>query len=131
MPRTTCLAVLLATGLAAAAAHATTIDTFDFSQGDYAGSFGSAPFIGTLTGSFTGTVEANGLIELSDLSSIQVTFAGDPFSRCSATVQRHFSPTTPRAAPAASISPPGSASATSPASAPSRPSVPMAAVAAA
>ncbi len=76
MPRLSCLAIVLATGLTVGAAHATTIDTFDFSQGDYGGSFRSAPFIGTLTGSFTGTVEANGLIEMSDLSSIQVTFSG-------------------------------------------------------
>lgn len=52
--------------LAPPIAKASTIDTFSFTQSGYTGG-------GTLTGSFTGTVETNGYIELSDLSAFNAT----------------------------------------------------------
>ena len=55
----------------AAFSQATTIDTYDFTQGGYANSqlqLSHGPF----SGSFSGTVEANGLIELSDLISFSL-----------------------------------------------------------
>jgi hypothetical protein len=54
----------------APATSATTIDTYDFTQGGYVGLAGT----GDLTGSFTGAVESDGFIELADLSSMSVTF---------------------------------------------------------
>ena len=51
--------------------QATTIDTYNFTQGGYANSqlqLAHGPF----TGSFSGTVEPNGLIELSDLISFSL-----------------------------------------------------------
>jgi len=53
-------------------ANAAVIDTYDFTQGGYImpGDVGS----GVLNGSFAGTVEASGFIELADLSSINVAF---------------------------------------------------------
>ena len=65
-------------GLAAifsAPAYADTIttDTFSFTQGGYTGLIfpGST---GTLSGTFTGTVEANGTIQLADLSAIHIQY---------------------------------------------------------
>ena len=54
----------------APATSATTIDTYDFTQGGYVG----LPGTGDLTGSFTGAVESDGFVELADLSSMSVTF---------------------------------------------------------
>ncbi|HEX4259676.1 MAG TPA: hypothetical protein VHY76_01115 [Acetobacteraceae bacterium] len=129
MTRAACLVVLVATGLAAAA-HATTIETFGFTESGYTGPAGA----GVLTGSFTGIVEASGLIEQAELSSINVTFT---VNEATGQLQvfgfgpRASFPSTPAAAPVRSISPPGSASAALPSSAPSRRSVPMVEVAAA
>ncbi len=63
--------------LAAPAARATTIDTFSFSQSGYTFPGGSG---GVLTGSFTGSVEADGYIELADLTNIQVQFQYGPIT---------------------------------------------------
>ena len=52
-------------------AHATTIDTYDFTQDNYQISGNTSP-PGVLTGSFTGAVEPSGFIELTDLSSSNV-----------------------------------------------------------
>jgi hypothetical protein len=53
--------------------RAATIDTYDFTQGGY--TFNGSVFLtGVLTGSFTGAVESSGFIEITDLSSIEVTF---------------------------------------------------------
>lgn len=54
-------------------AVATTVDTFSFTQAGYSGALWSGS-PGVLSGTFTGTVEANGFIELADLSSIYVQF---------------------------------------------------------
>ncbi len=59
----------------APATHAATIDTYDFTQGGYTSVLGT----GVLTGSFTGTVEADGFIERADVSSMSLTFvSGQP-----------------------------------------------------
>jgi len=52
--------------MAPAIAKASTIDTFSFTQSGYTGG-------GTLTGTFTGTVEADGFIEQADLSAFNAT----------------------------------------------------------
>ena len=54
--------------------RAATIDTYDFTQGGYVGIM-EPFFIGAMTGRFTGAVEANGFIELADLSSLTVSVA--------------------------------------------------------
>jgi hypothetical protein len=72
-----CILPIVVVSLAAVTkAGATTIDTYDFTQGGYA--LVGQPGSGVLTGSFTGTVEANGFIELTDISSISVTFSTPP-----------------------------------------------------
>jgi hypothetical protein len=63
--------------MASAIAKASTIDTFSFTQSGYTGG-------GTLTGSFTGIVEADGYIEQGDLSAFNATLTiptsiGDSF----------------------------------------------------
>jgi hypothetical protein len=70
--RTTILALAALCSLVPAAS-ATTIDTFSLTQGGYQDG-------GVLTGSFSGNVEANGFIELSDLKSINLTFTYTPGS---------------------------------------------------
>jgi hypothetical protein len=67
--------LLAATALAfcsvAGSARASVVDTYSFTQGGY-----SDPGVGsggTLSGTFTGTVEANGYIELADVQSISAT----------------------------------------------------------
>jgi len=55
-----------------ASAEASTIDTFSFTQDGYADD-------GTVTGTFTGTVETDGFIEADDLSAFNANFtATDP-----------------------------------------------------
>ena len=63
-------------------AHAATIETFTFTQGGWAVatlnqvySIGAADPGAVLTGSFTGTVEPSGLIELSDLTAFSDVFS--------------------------------------------------------
>jgi hypothetical protein len=81
------LAMAAVCGLGAASyglsrARAATVDTFDFTQvgWDYASNFGGPITAGApdpgglLTGSFTGTVEASGLIELSDLTAFSAVY---------------------------------------------------------
>jgi hypothetical protein len=68
------LAFLAIAGIAPVAS-ATTIDTYDFSQGGY-GSAILGGGTGVLTGSFTGVVEPDGFIERADVSSMSVTLAG-------------------------------------------------------
>jgi hypothetical protein len=51
--------------------NATTVDTFNFTQGGY--TYGTDS--GVLTGTFTGTLNSNGYIELGDLSSFSDSFA--------------------------------------------------------
>jgi hypothetical protein len=70
--RTTILAALALCSLVPAAS-ATTIDTFSFTQGGYQDG-------GVLSGSFSGAVEPDGFIELTDLKSINVTFTYNPGS---------------------------------------------------
>lgn len=52
----------------AAGARASTVDTFSFFQGGWGGD-------AVLAGSFTGTVEADGYIEQSDLSAFYAVFS--------------------------------------------------------
>jgi hypothetical protein len=54
--------------------NATTVDTFNFTQGGYT-STGYTGYTGVLTGTFTGTVNNIGYIELGDLSSFSDSFA--------------------------------------------------------
>lgn len=72
-------AVTCGFGMAVSAtAQATTIDTFNFTQTGWnyilhtSGGVGEPDPGGILTGTFTGTVEPSGLIELGDLSSFSV-----------------------------------------------------------
>jgi hypothetical protein len=60
-------AILIGMMMGPAIAKGSAIDTFSFTESGYTGG-------GTLTGSFTGTVEANGYIELGDLSAFNATF---------------------------------------------------------
>lgn len=57
-----------------AGASARTVDVYDFTQDGYTDSITGPTNV--LTGTFTGTVEPDGLIELADLASISVTFMG-------------------------------------------------------
>jgi hypothetical protein len=63
----------LAVAAIAPGTRAATIDTYDITQDGYT----VDGFSGVLTGSFTGAVEADGLIKLADLSSanVQVTLS--------------------------------------------------------
>jgi hypothetical protein len=78
----------------ATAAPAAVIDTFSFSNSN--GMF-SSRLVGSVeasfSGSFTGSVEASGLIELSDLSAFQIvgTVNNVPFSRNSLSLLAFFS----------------------------------------
>lgn len=69
-----------------AAAFASTIDTYNFSQGGYT----MPGATGALTGSFTGTVESSGLIESRDLSSFAVLFTDTNGSTTSTAVGSLF-----------------------------------------
>lgn len=84
---------LIGAGGVAAASQAATIDTFDFSEGnlnfalfDAGGQVVSmSPLPGaTISGSFTGTVEPDGLIEQADLTAFSVSTSAAPAaaSRC-------------------------------------------------
>jgi hypothetical protein len=55
-------------------ARGATIDTLDFSESNWSFYPTLSPVSGTLTGSFTGTVEADDLIEQGDLTSFSVSF---------------------------------------------------------
>lgn len=78
----------LSTGiLTSPPARGATIDTFDFTETNWSaytvGGGVQSPVLGdTLTGSFTGTVEAGGLIEQVDLTAFSVSFSknGNPVS---------------------------------------------------
>jgi hypothetical protein len=59
----------------APAVSAATIDTYDFTQGGYSTPVAPPFDTGVLAGSFTGSVEADGFIELADVSSMTVKFA--------------------------------------------------------
>jgi hypothetical protein len=61
------LAAIALLGISAGLAQASTVDSFTFTQSGFSGG-------GTLTGSFTGTVEASGLIEQVDLSSFNAAY---------------------------------------------------------
>jgi PEP-CTERM motif len=62
------LPVVLLVNLFSSVGNATTIDTFSFTQGGYT----NGGII--LSGTFTGTVNSNGFIELADLSNFSDTF---------------------------------------------------------
>lgn len=66
------LAAACALSVPAAKLSAATIDTYSFEQAGYM--FSGDPNPGLLLGRFTGTVEPDGMIELSDLSSLHLTF---------------------------------------------------------
>jgi PEP-CTERM motif len=65
------LPVVLLVNLFSSAGNATTVDTFSFTQGGYV----YAGIAATLSGTFTGTVNSNGFIELADLSNFIDTFS--------------------------------------------------------
>jgi hypothetical protein len=77
-----CLAMGL---LSTPALRAGTIDTFDFTEAGFfqfdaqTGTVGASEPGIALTGSFSGTVESDGLIEPDDLNSFQVFFTSDTF----------------------------------------------------
>ena len=89
LPRTvTTLALLIIAVLAGTqSARATTVDTFAFTQGNWFSAFLVDQTVipevsiagGILTGSFTGKVEPDGLIELSDLTSFSATYSDSIF----------------------------------------------------
>jgi hypothetical protein len=64
---------MLLVNLVSSAGNATTVDTFSFTQGGYTIA-GTSTVVGTLSGTFTGTVDSNGFIELADLSNFSDTF---------------------------------------------------------
>lgn len=61
--------------IAPCGADAATVDTYDFSVGDWSLLLNGSPENEVLTGSFTGVVEPSGLIELADLTSFSATYA--------------------------------------------------------
>ena len=63
-------ALLLAVALTPAAAYASTLETFAFTQTGYAGN-------DQLTGTFTGAVEADGSIQQADLTAFTASFTAD------------------------------------------------------
>ncbi len=79
MRRVTSLQTIALLLLACACTMADTVDTFTFTQPNWSAVLGSQPAtgLGTLTGSFTGTVESSGFIEAPDLTSFsaQLVFA--------------------------------------------------------
>lgn len=62
--------IALALFAGALSVNAATIDTFDFTQGGWVNDVNG----GTLSGTFTGTVEPSGLIEAADLTSFSAQF---------------------------------------------------------
>ena len=76
-----CILSAVLSPAAATKAGAATIDTYDYAQGGYTNP-SSPNATSVLSGSFTGTVEANGFIELADLTSISIslTITKSPFA---------------------------------------------------
>ena len=80
-PIGTIVALLGGLGLAfttASVAHATTIETYDFTVTGWSFNIGGVFFPSNarvLTGSFTGVVEPDGLIEQTDLTSFSASFS--------------------------------------------------------
>lgn len=79
---------VIGAGGVAVASQAATIDTFDFTEGNLTGAHengsgqfvADAPFPGaTISGSFTGTVEPDGLIEQGDLTAFSAEVTNTPF----------------------------------------------------
>ena len=68
------LAALAALATAAAPARAAIVDTFSFADTGFTGPI-SPGQSGTLSGTFTGVVEADGTIQLADFISIKLTYA--------------------------------------------------------
>ena len=68
------LALLAALTAGAARADAVTIDTFSFTDAGFTGAI-SPGQSGTLSGTFTGVLEANGSIQLADLGSIRLAYS--------------------------------------------------------
>jgi hypothetical protein len=66
----TLAALLLAAALSPAAAHASSLETFTFTQTGY-------PVDDMLTGSFTGMVESDGSIQQADLTAFTASFSYD------------------------------------------------------
>jgi hypothetical protein len=69
-----CILLSVASVAAVGRADAGTVDTFSFTQNGYTGEPFDLVEQGSLSGTFTGTVESDGLIERGDLSSISYTF---------------------------------------------------------
>ena len=60
-------ALLLAATVAPVVAHAGPLETFSFTQG--------YPSLASVTGTFTGTVETGGSIQLADLTAFSATYS--------------------------------------------------------